>query len=131
MTAPVIRLVRRMIAGMHCAVETRFDTDKYESGYVPFYIERVKAPRRILEVGVKNGGSLLLWCQLWPSVEQIIGIDLRPPLENLHPKITVLQADQTDIGLLDQIGQANGPFELIIDDASHIDEASWKTFRAM
>src|SRR5215471_18762574 len=58
-------------------VDKRFDTDKYESGYIPFYIERIKNPKRVLEVGVKNGGSLLLWCDLWPSVEDVTGIDIK------------------------------------------------------
>jgi hypothetical protein len=63
----------------------RFDTDKYDSGYIPHYLERVKASRRVLEVGISNGGSLLLWCDLWKSVERVIGVDIQPPLKDCIP----------------------------------------------
>jgi len=111
-------------------METR-DTDKYESGYISEYLERVRSPQRIMEVGVKNGGSLLLWCDLWPRVQKVIGVDLNPALRDLHPKISVVQIDQTDGPSLDRLGSAEGPFDLIIDDASHLGEASWMTFRAL
>src|SRR5688572_1910290 len=101
------------------SVEKRFDTDKYESGYIPYYLDRVRAPKRILEVGVNRGGSLLLWCDLWPSVEEVIGVDMKEPLIGLHQKISTFQADQTDLQALQQIGSTKGPFDLIIDDASH------------
>jgi demethylmacrocin O-methyltransferase len=112
-------------------VNPRFDTDKYESGYIREYIERIKAPRRILEVGVRHGGSLLLWCDLWPSVEKVIGIDINPPLQEMPAQIQVLQADQTDAARLHDIASSTGPFDLIVDDASHLGDASWKTFRAL
>src|SRR5262245_15999387 len=109
----------------------RFDTDKYESGYIPLYLERVRSPRRILEVGVKNGGSLLLWCDLWPSVQSVIGLDIRLPVMDWHPKISLFPANQTDTQVLQEIGRTQGPFDLVIDDASHIGESSWTTFRAL
>lgn len=108
-----------------------FDTDKYASGYVPHYLQRVKAPRRILEVGVMHGGSLLLWCSLWPTLEAVIGIDRTPPVDCRHPKIKVFQVDQTDSVSLGEIATDHGPFDVIIDDASHIGAASWTTFRAL
>ena len=107
------------------------ETDKYESGYIPEYLERVRSPKRIMEGGVKNGGSLLLWCDLWPRLEKVIGVDLNPPLRDLHPKISVVQIDQRDRPSLDRFGSLEGPFDLIIDDASHFGEASWMTFRAL
>lgn len=110
---------------------SEFETDKYESGYVPLYLERVHNPRRILEVGVDRGGSLLLWCALWPSVEIVVGIDQNPPILDLHDKVTVLQADQTDVNRLDQVGRQFGPFDLVIDDASHQGSPSWVTFGAL
>ena len=39
------------------------DTDKYESGYIPAYLERVRSPKRIMEIGVKNAtaGQSFTW----------------------------------------------------------------------
>ena len=112
-------------------MEHRFDTDKYAAGYIPYYLERVRSPRRLLEVGVRNGGSLQLWCELWPSLERVVGLDIQPPLPKLHPRIVVLQADQNDAPLLDRIASEYGPFDLVIDDASHFGNASWTTFCAL
>ena len=108
---------------------TRFDTDKY--GYLPYYLERVKDPKRILEVGVKTGGSLLLWCETWKSLDLVVGIDVAPPEQALHPKITVFQGDQSDATMLDRIGRDLGPFDVVIDDASHLGMASYSTFQAL
>ncbi len=107
------------------------DTDKYESGYLPHYLERIAAPRRLLEVGVKNGGSLLLWCDLWGTLEHVIGVDIALPPQVLHPKVIVRQVDQTDTSELDRIGMEWGPFDVVIDDASHLGAASWATFEAL
>jgi hypothetical protein len=114
-------------------MEKRFDTDKYESGYIPSYVEKITTtPRRILEVGVNRGGSLLLWCDLWPTVQYVIGLDIsEPPEDRLHPKVTIFQGDQTDMVLLNQIGSDYGSFDLVIDDASHLGTASWTTFRTL
>ena len=101
------------------------DTDKYGSGYISEYLERVRPPKRIVEVGMKNGSSsLLLWCDLW--------LDLNPPLRDLQPKISV-RADRSDgwCASFDRLGSVEGPFDLVIDDASHFGEASWMTFRAL
>jgi spermidine synthase len=112
-------------------MDQRFDTDKYESGYIPFYVEWVRPPRRILEVGVRKGGSLLLWCALWPSVESVVGIDIDELPVLPDPRITMFRADQGDTLALHRIATETGPFDLIIDDASHIGELSWHTFEAL
>jgi demethylmacrocin O-methyltransferase len=86
---------------------------------------------RVLEVGVQSGGSLLLWCHLWPTIERVVGIDLVPPSGPLNSRIQFFQADQNDTMRVDAIANDTGPFELVVDDASHIGEASWTTFRAL
>ena len=108
-----------------------FDTDKCTSGYRELYLERVHRPRRVLEVGVQSGGSLLLWCDLWPTVECVVGIDVAPPTGPLNSRIRFYAVDQRDAARLDEIARATGPFDLIVDDASHIGEWSWATFQAL
>lgn len=105
-----------------------FDTDKISSGYVELYRARIGRPRRILEVGVKAGGSLQLWCAVWPEVEKVVGIDVQLPSGFTHPKVELFEANQNDTALLADIGTRTGPFDLIIDDASHVGTASWATF---
>ena len=108
-----------------------FDTDKYASGFRDLYVERVRGPRRVLEVGVRSGGSLLLWCDLWPGVERVVGVDIEPPAGPLNDRIQFVLADQRDAARLDEIARTAGPFDLVIDDAAHIGAWSWTTFQAL
>jgi hypothetical protein len=85
----------------------------------------------MLEVGVDAGGSLELWCELWPNVERVVGVDINPAIEGLHDKVKVYQADQTDGAALGRIGSQEGPYDLVIDDASHLREASRTTYQAL
>ena len=108
-----------------------FDTDKCSSGYLELYLERVRQPKRVLEVGVQSGGSLLLWCDVWPELELVVGVDMAEPTGPLSNKIVFYKADQTDEGRLQEIAGRHGPFDLVIDDASHVGDKSWRTFQAL
>ncbi len=79
-------------------------------------------PRSILEIGVKGGGSTALWKALFRSAT-VVGIDikLRPGLAEPSPDgVIYLQADQTDVKRLREIAGQYGPFDLVIDDGSHV-----------
>ncbi len=79
------------------------------------------APRRILEIGVKGGGSLLLWRALFPQAA-IVGLDVKPPLTGLPEGVVTLQGDQSDAKLMKHIGRVHGPFDLVVDDGSHVSD---------
>lgn len=83
--------------------------------YCPFYEHELKGlnPKRILELGVKDGASLRMWKEYFPDAE-VIGIDINEPIE--VEGCTVLQMDQTDAFALAQLQM----FDLIIDDGSHM-----------
>lgn len=78
-------------------------------------------PMKILEIGVKEGDSLLMWKDYFHKGE-IFGLEYNPePLIDFsHEKIRVYIGDQTDLHLLSQITEEAGPFDIIIDDASHV-----------
>lgn len=79
------------------------------------------APARILEIGVKGGGSLLLWHALFPEA-RIVGLDLKPTIKGLPERITVQRGDQSDPKTLKRLARNHGPFDLVIDDGSHVSE---------
>lgn len=76
---------------------------------------------RILEMGVNKGGCILLWKELFPHAT-VIGIDT--DISNVDPRCNQLDdikfyvADQTDARLANFL-ELEGPFDLIIDNASH------------
>jgi predicted O-methyltransferase YrrM len=80
-----------------------------------------QSPRRILEIGVKRGMSLELWKNLFPDAS-IVGIDIVPPKQPLSEGITVIQADQGKPETIAAVGAQFGPFDVVIDDGSHIGE---------
>ncbi|SMF69821.1 Cephalosporin hydroxylase [Tistlia consotensis] len=79
------------------------------------------APERILEIGVKGGGSLLLWRALFPQA-RVVGLDIKPTLKDLPEGIAVVRGDQSDPKALKRLARNHGPFDLVIDDGSHVSE---------
>lgn len=91
---------------------------KYEK-WLPF--NRLE-PITILEIGVLNGESLETWREFYPNAK-IVGIDItssckdyEDPTRNIFIEI----GSQDDPVFLKDITLKHGPFDLIVDDGSHI-----------
>jgi len=93
--------------------------------YTPIYHavfgQRRHEVRRVLEVGVNHGSSLRMWQEYFPFAE-IFGLDLRPECLFREERICCFQADQGNPDSLRvAVAQTGGrPFDLIVDDGSHI-----------
>jgi hypothetical protein len=113
----------------------RYDTDKsilveYLHHYEEHFKELVDRDVRLLELGVKTGGSLLLWRDYFKR-GLIAGLDINPvQIEDPMDRISVYQGAQQDTHLLDRIGAEVAPngFDIIIDDCSHIGVLSRVSF---
>lgn len=105
-----------------------YTTDKIQNNFLLHY-ERILGhlkdkPIRVLEIGVAAGGSCLLWSDFFAHPEsKIIGVDIHLPDTSDDPrrwrKIILEICDQNNVRRLDQIATRFGPFDVIIDDASH------------
>ncbi|WP_158944583.1 bifunctional 2-polyprenyl-6-hydroxyphenol methylase/3-demethylubiquinol 3-O-methyltransferase UbiG [Granulicella sp. S190] len=116
-----------------------YGTDKngshfYTQHYQRYFSEWRLQPLRVLEIGVggyentnEGAWSLRMWKRFFPNA-QIVGIDLYDKSHLSEDRITVLQADQTDEKRLAEISKQFGPFDIIIDDGSHLNEHVIKTF---
>lgn len=110
-------------------------TDKWEQylaiygGELDRFIERA-SPIRLLEIGVQNGGSLEVWSKYLPAGSTIIGIDIDPAVEKLSFKGNV-RAFVADINDKDKVEGLIGtePFDVIVDDGSHVSSDIISTFR--
>jgi hypothetical protein len=104
-----------------------YDTDKHQlylNNYVRHFQHLAHQHIKLLELGVLNGGSLLLWRDYFQD-GQIVGLDLnRVNIDDRTGRIRVYQGDQRDLPLLTRIAGECAPdgFDIIIDDASHIAE---------
>lgn len=116
------------------SLAAKYGTDKLQHGYIPFYEKYLpKEPKRILEIGVKEGRSLAMWAEYFPNTE-IHGLDLfanpteaevnyylckqieKLPLE-FSASIHLHKGNQCDYLLLEQLRKLD--FDIIIDDGSH------------
>lgn len=104
----------------------RYNTDKIANRYLEWYDpilqHLVDQEVKVLEIGVYQGGSLLLWRDYFPK-GTIIGVDLNLPggLSD-EGRIEVFRGSQDDTIFLSQVADKTAPngFDVIIDDASHI-----------
>lgn len=110
-------------------------TDKFTLGYFPAY-ERMAGiigpAGHILEVGVYQGGSLMMWQELFPD-GLIAGADNDAEGPAVWPDGTVpIRAAQDNVALpvLAREASPDG-YDLIVDDASHIGALSAVTFRLL
>lgn len=75
---------------------------------------------KVLEIGVQDGGSLQMWKKYLGENSLIVGIDIDPYCKYEEEQITVEIGSQSDKQFLEQIVNKYGPFDIIIDDGSHI-----------
>lgn len=109
----------------------RYDCDKViDHDYAGFYAEVFcglsSENPKLLEIGVggyddalSGGASLRLWHDVLPAWH-IFGVDLAEKQLKLPENITVLRADQSQAEQLIAIAKEFGPFDVIIDDGSHV-----------
>ena len=85
---------------------------------------------RVLELGVSSGASLLMWKDYLPN-GIIVGLDIDAMPRKIagQDRIHFIRAGQDDTAALDQAAAiAGGPFDLIIDDASHLGYLTKRSF---
>lgn len=121
------------------ALAAKYGTDKLEHGYIPFYEQNLpKDPKRILEIGVKEGRSLGMWAEYFPDAE-IYGLDLFEEneigyvrafidmhIEESRQHTVLVKGNQCDYLLLEQLRKLD--FDVIIDDGSHNSRDQLMTF---
>jgi len=89
---------------------------KYEK-YLPF--NRYDA-LKIMEIGVLRGESLKTWKDYFYRSE-IVGIDIVPECKKYEEnRITIEIGSQIDGDFLNKVSQKYGPFDMIVDDGSHV-----------
>ena len=90
--------------------------DKY-ANYLPF--ERYYQ-LNIMEIGVLNGESVKTWKEYFYRAN-ILGIDINPDCKQYEDdKIRIEIGSQADSIFLQNIKEMYGPFDMILDDGSHM-----------
>lgn len=99
-------------------------TDKFTIGFARFYFNRFQNERSkiksLLEIGVNRAGGCLFWREYLPNAE-IHGIDVRPRITNyIENRLRMTVVDQSNREELKEFADANGPWDIIVDDGSHM-----------
>jgi 8-demethyl-8-(2-methoxy-alpha-L-rhamnosyl)tetracenomycin-C 3'-O-methyltransferase len=107
------------------------DKSTLRHNYLPLYEQRLTQQRwepiTLLELGVADGASLRMWRDYLPKAT-IVGLDHNPPI-TVHGA-TVIQGEQDDPQAID-IAATLGPFDIVIDDASHLSAKTITSFRLL
>jgi hypothetical protein len=97
----------------------------YEDYFKDFKNKKIN----ILEIGVHEGKSLMIWKDYFPKAN-IIGIDLKSYNFKIN-RIFTFQGDQTDVNFLLRVAKKFKKFDIIIDDGSHVCSHIIKTFSVL
>ncbi len=115
----------------------KYGTDKASShhNYLSFYDTFLASlrdqPITLLEIGVFKGASLNTWSEYFPNAK-IIGVDIQLSCKQLETdRIKIELADQSNLEHLAQLAITHGPFDLIIEDGSHMWEHQITTLRSL
>ena len=115
-----------------------YKTDKYDHGYTKVYekyFDNIRDQKlKILEIGIADGKSLLMWSDYFQN-STIIGIDIHK-IDIQEKKlnrnnIKVHQGSQSDEKFIDEIIDEYGSFDIIIDDGSHLKKDVIKSFHLL
>jgi cephalosporin hydroxylase len=112
-------------------IALRHGTDKWGTHfYTPVYHQLFAhlrdKPVRLLEIGIGGyefarlgGASLAMWADYFPN-GRILGIDVYAKTLDLGPRVSVRQGSQDDAAFLARMSAEHGPFDVVIDDGSHV-----------
>lgn len=108
--------------------------DDYQEAIERYLSKSKVASLSVLEIGVNNGASLRMWSDYFISLHvnhRIVGVDINPEAkksENQQRLISVEIGDQSDAAFLERVIAQHGPFDLVIDDGSHLSHHQQASF---
>jgi hypothetical protein len=117
-------------------------TDKWnDHWYTPHYHVHFKRRRKqalkVLEIGVggyqdttSGGHSLRMWRDYFPN-STIFSIDIHDKTGLSEERIKIFQGSQDDAAFLQWLSAEHGPFDLIIDDGSHVNSHVITSFQVL
>jgi hypothetical protein len=111
------------------------DKSSVKHDYLVMYEQALRHLRltsvSLLEIGVFKGASLRTWRDFFPR-GRIVGVDIDPAaLQYAGERMEVYLGDQDDPEGLRSFVEAQGPFDVIVDDGSHMWRHQISTMRAL
>ena len=147
-SAPIAAAVRQIVAAASqrprdvTELAVRFGSDKwggrwYTPHYQRYFEPYREQPVKILELGIggydspdEGGESLRMWKHYFRR-GLVYGMDIFPKNGVAETRVQVIRGDQGDEGFLDSMARDLGPFDIVIDDGSHISHHIIPSFNAL
>ncbi|AUS79936.1 class I SAM-dependent methyltransferase [Actinoalloteichus sp. AHMU CJ021] len=121
----------------------RFGSDKwgflhwFTQHYAEHFRRLADEPVRLLEIGVggyddptAGGASLRMW-QRYFRRGLVYGLDIHDKSTIRGPRMRTIRGDQNDPEFLGRLAEELGPFDVVIDDGSHVNEHVSTSFDAL
>lgn len=117
-----------------CAVAWTTDKGVIGHHYLQWYeryAERMReSAKLVLEIGIDLGKSHRMWRDYFPNA-RVIGLDSdRQYVVDLGPRIQTILGNQNDPHMMNLLA-LDGPFDLIVDDGSHIPQHQIYSFQQL
>lgn len=124
------------------ALAAYFGTDKWGSHWYARHYQTHFAPLRrkrlrILEIGVggygdpqQGGESLRMWKAYFPNAS-ICGLDVVDKRPHDEHRIRTVIGSQDDEAFLLRLSRSDGPFDIVIDDGSHMSAHVIRSFQVL
>lgn len=78
-------------------------------------------PLTFLEIGIFRGGSIPMWAEYFAPGSRLVFVDIDPACAALEmPGTHVRIGNQADPGFLAALADEFGPFDVVLDDGSHL-----------
>jgi hypothetical protein len=88
-----------------------------------------REPVTFLEIGVFQGGSLPMWKEFFAEGSTLVFVDIDPRCKSHEIPGTVVEiGSQADPDFLSSLAEKYGPFDVVLDDGSHICKHQIATF---
>ena len=112
----------------------KFGDHIYSRHYFDLLSDWRNKPIKMLEIGVggyrfadRGGESLAMWRDFFTE-GQITGLDIHEKAMDLGSRVQIIRGSQVDEACLSSITHQRGPFDIILDDGSHLNEHVFLTF---
>lgn len=124
------------------ALAKYFGTDKwgahwYAQHYQRHFAALRRRPLRILEIGIggyadpaQGGESLRMWKAYFPRAS-VCGVDIHHKHAHDERRIKTFVGSQDDEDFLQRLNREQGPFDIVIDDGSHMNAHVIRSFQIL
>lgn len=106
----------------------------YFEVYHQYFQKYIGKPVRILEIGVCKGGSLQMWKHYFGEKSVVVGVDIDSSCkqyEDEEDDVHVCIGSQDDPDFLQKVCEKWGPFDIVLDDGSHMMKHQIDSFRIL